>query len=49
MCNDFIHLSSFSCLKMYLYFSVELELKIISSTNCTKILSGDHEFPARVK
>ena len=32
-----------------LYLSVELELKIISSTGCTIILSGDHEFPARAK
>ena len=34
---------------MFLYLSVELELKIISSTGCTIILSGDHEFPARAK
>ena len=32
-----------------LYLSVELELKIISSTGCTILLSGDHEFPARAK
>ena len=32
-----------------LYLSVELELKIISSTGCNIILSGDHEFPARAK
>ena len=49
VCNNFIHLSSVSCLKIFLYLSVELELKIISSTGCNIILSGDHEFPARAK
>ena len=49
VCNNFIHLSSVSCLKIFLYLSVELESKIISSTGCNIILSGDHEFPARAK
>ena len=35
--NDFIHLSSVSCLKMFLYLSVEEKLKIIASTGCTII------------
>ena len=47
--NDFIHLSSVSCLKMFLYLSIDLKLKIISSTGCTIILSGDHEFPTLAK
>ena len=34
---------------IFLYISVELESKIISSTGCNIILSGDHEFPARAK
>ena len=49
VCNNFIHLSSVSCLKIFLYLSVELDSKIISSTGCNIILSGDHEFPARAK
>ena len=32
-----------------LYLTVELELKIISSTGCNIILSGDQEFQARAK
>ena len=34
---------------IFLYLSVELEVKIISSTGCTIILSGDHEFPVPAK
>ena len=49
VCNNCFHLSSVSCLKIFLYLSVELELKIITSTGCNIILSGDHEFPARAK
>ena len=49
VCNNFIHSSSVSCLKIFLNLSVALESKIISSTGCNIILSGDHEFPARAK
>ena len=45
----FIHLSSVSCLKIFLYLSVEKESKIVSSTGCNIILSGDHELPALAK
>ena len=50
MFNNFIHLSSVSCLKIFLYRSVELELKIIFfSTGCNIVLSRDHELQARAK
>ena len=49
VCNDFIHLSSVSYLKIVFYLSVELELILISSTGCNIILPGDHEFLSRAK